>query len=83
VARTEERQDPQNKLKEMCLDSAEESGEGLEWKGLEEETVQRARERESERARERARARKRERLLLGTIIPQRGVQGHVIPTSGV
>ena len=91
VPRTEERQDPHNMLKEMCLDSAEESGDGLERKGLKEETVQgerereRARERESERERaserEREREKERERLLLGTMLPQRGVQGHVIVTS--
>jgi hypothetical protein len=52
VARTEERQDPHKMLDEMCLDSAEESVDGLESKGLKEETVHG--ERERERARERS-----------------------------
>jgi hypothetical protein len=42
-------------LDEMCLDSAEESVDGLESKGLKEETVH------GERERERARERERER----------------------
>ncbi len=54
MARTEEQQDPQKMLEEMCVDSAEESGDGLERKGLKEDTVhgesERERERESMRA---------------------------------
>jgi hypothetical protein len=64
VARTEERQDPHKMLDEMCLDSAEESVDGLESKGLKEETVHGERERERARERER-RERERERASEG------------------